>query len=59
MNNIFNPNEFELYGRGEIVSPDKECTCYFSPSCKNEKYFCMDHLPVEKIFKLIEKHINK
>jgi len=57
MNNIFNPFEFELYGRGEIVSPDKECTCFFSPKCKNEKYFCMEHLPVQKIFSAIERHI--
>jgi heptosyltransferase-2 len=57
INNIFNPHEFELYGKGEIVSPDKECTCYFSPKCKNEEYFCMEHLPVEKIFEAINRHI--
>ncbi len=55
MNNIFNPYEFELYGRGELIQPDKECTCYFSPRCKNEEYFCMEHLTVEKIFESIER----
>jgi heptosyltransferase-2 len=55
MNNIFNPNEFELYGRGEIVQPDKACTCYFSPRCKNKDYFCMDHLLPDTIFKAIDK----
>ena len=53
MNNIFNRNEFELYGRGEIVEPDKECKCYFSPRCKNEEYFCMEHLPVEKVLSAV------
>lgn len=58
MNNIFNPKEFELYGRGEIVSPRKECTCFFSPKCKNSEYFCMDHLLVEDVFATIERVIN-
>jgi ADP-heptose:LPS heptosyltransferase len=49
MNNIFNKNEFELYGRGAIIEPDKPCKCYFSPTCKNKQYFCMDHLPPKKI----------
>ncbi|MFA5161953.1 MAG: glycosyltransferase family 9 protein [Elusimicrobiales bacterium] len=49
LNNIFNPREFELYGSGAIVEPDKECRCYFSPKCKNSEYFCLDHLPAEKI----------
>ena len=57
MNNIFNPYEFEMYGRGEIVEPDKECTCYFSPKCKNKEYFCMEHLTVNKIFEAIERQL--
>ncbi len=55
MNNIFNPAEFELFGRGEIVMPDKECKCFFSPKCKNDEYFCMDSLNVDKILHSIEK----
>ncbi len=54
INNIFNPNEFELYGRGVIVSPEKECTCFFSPKCINPNYFCLDHLKPETLFKAIE-----
>lgn len=53
MNNIFNPKEFELYGRGEIIQPSKECKCYFSAKCRNDEYFCMDHLSVEQIFDAI------
>lgn len=32
-NNIFNPNEFELYGRGEILGPSKPCDCYYDACC--------------------------
>jgi ADP-heptose:LPS heptosyltransferase len=52
-NNIFNPKEFELYGRGEIVMPSKECKCYFSPKCKNKEYFCMDHIEPERVLEAI------
>jgi len=52
-NNIFNPNEFELYGRGVIIQPDKPCTCFFSPECKNPEYFCMDYLMPDKVMEKI------
>lgn len=55
MNNIFNPKEFELYGRGAIVQPDKVCTCFFSPECKNDNYFCLESLKPEKLLKEIYK----
>ncbi len=42
-NNIFNPHEFELYGRGQLISPRQECTCFFQPTCRNES-FCMETL---------------
>jgi heptosyltransferase-2 len=58
MNNIFNPNEFELFGRGEIVQPENECKCYFSPKCKNDEYFCMDSLKPETIYNAIAKHVG-
>ncbi len=44
-NNIFNPREFELYGRGEIIEPSKPCICFFRPACINPEYQCMDHIP--------------
>ena len=47
-NNIFNPAEFELYGRGEIVAPDKECRCFFAPRCR-EADPCMDTLRPEAV----------
>lgn len=55
INNIFNPNEFELYGRGEIVMPEKECKCFFSPTCINEEYFCLDSLKPSTIFESIKR----
>ena len=56
-NNIFNPHEFELFGRGEIVQPQKECKCFFSPKCTNEEYFCMDHLTVGQILEAVKRHL--
>lgn len=58
MNNIFNKHEFDLYGRGEIIEPAKECTCFFSPACKNENYFCMDHLTPESIYAAILRNCD-
>ena len=59
MNNIFNPNEFELYNRGEIISPDKECKCFFSPNCKNDDYFCLEYLKPDKIFEAVKRGLAK
>lgn len=56
MNNIFNPYEFaDLFGLGEIVQPDKRCMCYFRGQCINPDYFCLDHMPVEKLVAAIER----
>jgi len=51
-NNIFNKNEFYLYGRGEILEPDFNCDCYYAPVCPNE---CMKYLKPEKVFDTIKK----
>lgn len=59
MNNIFNPHEFVLYGRGEIIQPEKECKCYFSPKCKNPEYFCMDYIKPVTIFNTINKILQQ
>jgi len=58
MNNIFNPNEFEMYGRGEIVQPEKECHCFFSAKCTNNDYFCMNHLSADSIFDAIKRNLK-
>ncbi len=51
-NNIFNKNEFYLYGRGEILEPDFDCECYFTPICPNN---CMQYLSPEKVLVAIKK----
>lgn len=55
-NNIFNKNEFELYGLGEILEPEFECNCYFSPACKNN---CMQYIYVDRVFSTIQKLLKK
>lgn len=51
-NNIFNKHEFELYGLGEILEPEFECDCFFSPTCKNN---CMQYIYVDRVFQTIQK----
>ncbi|MFA3784112.1 glycosyltransferase family 9 protein [Melioribacteraceae bacterium 4301-Me] len=51
-NNIFNKNEFYLYGRGKILEPDFECDCYYSPTCENS---CMQYLKPERVLETIRK----
>jgi heptosyltransferase-2 len=46
-NNTFNPHEFELYGLGEILEPEFDCPCYYSPVCPNN---CMQYLRVDSVF---------
>ena len=55
LNNIFNKHEFELYGRGKIVEPEKKCTCYFQPRCTNKDYHCLEHLYPQKIVEELTK----
>lgn len=54
-NNIFNKYEFELYGLGEILEPDFDCTCYYSPTCPNN---CMQYLAVERAFDACQRLLD-
>ncbi|TSA25175.1 glycosyltransferase family 9 protein, partial [bacterium] len=54
-NNIFNKHEFELYGLGSIVEPDKPCRCYYQPSCTNAQYRCMEHMQVKSVVDACER----
>jgi ADP-heptose:LPS heptosyltransferase len=54
MNNIFNPYEFDLYGRGYIVQPEKQCQCFYRGSCQFG-VSCMEELPAEKVFEYVQK----
>jgi heptosyltransferase-2 len=53
-NNIFNPHEFEMYGRGEILAPKQECTCFFQPTCRNES-FCMETLAAADVRAAVDR----
>lgn len=54
MNNIFNPHEFELYGRGEIVGPQNGCVCYFGNTCQ-KGVSCMHELLPETVWNAVQK----
>ncbi|MFN3781629.1 MAG: glycosyltransferase family 9 protein, partial [Candidatus Kapaibacteriota bacterium] len=53
-NNIFNRHEFELFGRGVIIEPQRPCKCFFSPKCVNPEYFCMDYIFPSKVMEEIK-----
>jgi ADP-heptose:LPS heptosyltransferase len=51
-NNIFNRNEFELYGLGEILEPEFDCTCFFTPVCPND---CMQYIYVDRVVETVKR----
>lgn len=57
-NNIFNSHEFELYGRGEIVSPPKQCDCFYDATCKTGRN-CIQEISPENAFEAILRGIRK
>ena len=52
MNNIFNPHEFDLYGRGQIVQPNRQCVCFYRGTCRLGTS-CMEELPADKVFQAV------
>jgi len=58
LNNIFNKHEFELYGKGKIIEPSKECQCFYRSTCKFDKS-CMNDLNPENVLKAIEELVNE
>ncbi|WP_082455489.1 glycosyltransferase family 9 protein [Hymenobacter sp. AT01-02] len=56
MNNIFNPYEFDLYDRGQLVQPDRQCVCFYRGSCKLGTS-CMEDLPAEKVFAAVQASV--
>ena len=57
LNNIFNPYEFDLYGRGQIVQPDRACVCYFRGSCRLG-VSCMEELPAAKVLAAVTETVS-
>lgn len=56
MNNIFNPHEFDLYGRGQLVGPNRECVCFYRGTCKLGTS-CMEDLPAEKVMTAVRESV--
>lgn len=61
MNNIFNRNEFYLYGNGCIVEPDLDCLNCFKPQFDDKCPVsnCMDMIGPEKIIEAIKRSLKK
>lgn len=57
MNNIFNPHEFDLFGKGEIVGPDKHCDCFYKGKCIYGES-CMKDLPVQKVLDAVNRTLT-
>jgi heptosyltransferase-2 len=51
LNNIFNRNEFEMYGRGVILEPSKPCLCCFKNECSEP---CMELIHPKKVYESVE-----
>lgn len=58
MNNIFNPNEFDLFGKGSIVEPDSPCECFYKGKCVRG-VSCMKDLPAEKVQREVRSLLKK
>ncbi len=56
LNNVFNKNEFELYGLGEIIAPKFDCVgCYRNYCEKN----CLDTIEVKRVVAAIGRLMKK
>jgi heptosyltransferase-2 len=53
MNNIFNPFEFDLFGRGKIIAPPKPCKCFYRGTCV-DGISCMETLEPAEVHAAIE-----
>ncbi|MFO7889201.1 MAG: glycosyltransferase family 9 protein [bacterium] len=51
-NNIFNPHEFELYGRGTIIEPPVDCKGCFKNTCEKP---CMELIKPEQVLEEITR----
>ena len=56
LNNIFNRNEFELYGLGRIIEPDVDCLGCFKPVCDRD---CMNLLTADEVFRAVCEEVEQ
>ena len=52
-NNVFNKNEFELYGLGKILEPDVDCLGCYRTECSKPN--CMARITPDIVFSAIEE----
>jgi heptosyltransferase-2 len=52
-NNIFNRNEFELYGRGQLIEPPRQCECYFKHECTSSLGTCMQDVKPDYVYDVV------
>ena len=53
INNIFNPHEFDLFGKGKIVQPPKTCKCFYRGTCVDGTS-CMETLESQDVAVAVE-----
>lgn len=58
MNNIFNPHEFDLFGKGNIIQPPKTCKCFYRGSCVDGGS-CMDTLDASSVFESVNEVLSR
>jgi ADP-heptose:LPS heptosyltransferase len=54
--NIFNKHEFELYNRGEIISPPTGCDCFYGTTCSRENH-CMNDITVDVVYDAVKRNL--
>lgn len=54
LNNIFNPFEFDLFQKGKIVQPPKECKCFYKGTCV-DGLSCMTTLDALTVKRAVEE----
>jgi ADP-heptose:LPS heptosyltransferase len=57
-NNIFNKAEFELYGRGEIVGPQKPCDCFYDAICQTGRN-CVREITVDSALFAVKRALTR
>lgn len=56
LNNIFNKNEFYLYGLGDIIEPKTGCDCFYLSECKRERH-CMKDISINEVLEAVEGNL--
>lgn len=58
LNNIFNPNEFDLFNNGKIVQPPKTCKCFYKGTCV-DGLSCMTTLDAKIVNEAVVEVLGK